>query len=275
VENRLLRLNNNWLALRDQLADLIERRDLLQDLLTLMGSHPDRQQLKVILTERLERLLQLRLAGCSLDFESTFLGKNWPDFIAHLHNNGAEAGNRLPGTLPPAEVKQLEKWQEIASILTTAEGKPRKQVGPATGFYSGFSKSKWAEAILKLPAETLHHLQDLKTLPSVSAGTADLDALYDLVLVVGEALILFWWWAKRLISIAQRAANATCSTMLNLNRQHFDYSTRKPPPICSYFWTGKFSICWWMNFKIPAGANGFCFSISVVVGSRIPAAPFL
>jgi ATP-dependent exoDNAse (exonuclease V) beta subunit len=188
VENRLLRLNNNWLALRDQLADLIERRDLLQDLLTLMGSHPDRQQLKVILTERLERLLQLRLAGCSLDFESTFLGKNWPDFIAHLHNNGAEAGNRLPGTLPPAEVKQLEKWQEIASILTTAEGKPRKQVGPATGFYSGFSKSKWAEAILKLPAETLHHLQDLKTLPSVSAGTADLDALYDLVLVVGEAL---------------------------------------------------------------------------------------
>lgn len=191
VENRLLRLNNNWLALRDQLADLIERRDLLQDLLTLMGSHPDRQQLKVILTERLERLLQLRLAGCSLDFESTFLGKNWPDFIAHLHNNGAEAGNRLPGTLPPAEVKQLEKWQEIASILTTAEGKPRKQVGPATGFYSGFSKSKWAEAILKLPAETLHHLQDLKTLPSVSAGTADLDALYDLVLVVGEALNLY------------------------------------------------------------------------------------
>ncbi|MBW2392402.1 MAG: UvrD-helicase domain-containing protein, partial [Deltaproteobacteria bacterium] len=33
VENRLLRLNNNWLALRDQLAELLERRDLLQDLL--------------------------------------------------------------------------------------------------------------------------------------------------------------------------------------------------------------------------------------------------
>ena len=191
VENRLLRLNNRWLALRDQLADLIERRDLLQDLLALMGSYPDRQQLEVTLTERLERLLQLLVARCSLAFESTFLGENWPDFIAHLHKNGAEAGIRLPGTLPPAEATQLEKWQEIASVLTTADGKPRKQVGPATGFYSGFSKSKWAEAILKLPAETLHHLQDLKTLPSVSDGTADLDALYDLILVVGETLNLY------------------------------------------------------------------------------------
>ena len=191
VENRLLRLNNNWLALRNQLADLIERRDLLQDLLSLMGSHPDRQQLEVILTERLERLLQLQLAKCSLAFESTLLGKNWTDFSAHLLENGAEAGNRLPPTLPPAEARQLEKWQEIASVLTTAEGKPRKQVGPKTGFYSGFSKSKWAEAIQKLPAETLHHLQDLKTLPSVSENTADLDALYDLVLVVGEALNLY------------------------------------------------------------------------------------
>jgi ATP-dependent exoDNAse (exonuclease V) beta subunit len=191
VENTLLRLNNNWLALRDQLADLIERRDLLQDLLTLMGSHPDQQQLEVILTERLERLLQLRLTGCTLAFESTFLGKNWPKFIAHLHKNGAEAGNRLPGTLPPAEATQLENWQEIATVLTTTGGKPRKQLGPATGFYSGFSKSRWAEAILKLPAETLHHLQDLKTLPSVSDGTADMDALYDLVLVVSDALNLY------------------------------------------------------------------------------------
>ncbi|MGD8706995.1 MAG: UvrD-helicase domain-containing protein, partial [Syntrophobacterales bacterium] len=191
VENRLLRLNNNWFALRDQLADLIERRDLLQDLLTLMGSHPDRQQLEMVLTERLERLLQVLMARCSFSFESTFLGENWPDFIAHLHKNGAAAGNRLPGSLPPAEATELEKWQEIASVLTTTEGKPRKQVGPKTGFYSGFSKSKWAEAILKLPAETLHLLQDLKTLPSVSEGTADLDALYDLVLVVGEALHLY------------------------------------------------------------------------------------
>ncbi|MGD8438104.1 MAG: UvrD-helicase domain-containing protein, partial [Syntrophobacterales bacterium] len=76
VENRLLRLNNNWFALRDQLADLIERRDLLQDLLTLMGSHPDRQQLEMVLTERLERLLQVLMARCSFSFESTFLGEN-------------------------------------------------------------------------------------------------------------------------------------------------------------------------------------------------------
>lgn len=191
VENRLLRLNNNWLALRDQLAELLERRDLLQDLLTLIRSHHDPQQLETILTDRFELLLQFQLTRARRAFEPTLLGKSWTDFIAHLNRHGAEAGDRLPEALPPAEVTHLETWQEIATVLTTTGGKPRKQLGPATGFYSGFSKSRWAKAILELPPETLHHLQNLKALPSVSDGAADLDALYDLVLVVGEALRLY------------------------------------------------------------------------------------
>jgi ATP-dependent exoDNAse (exonuclease V) beta subunit len=188
VENRLLRLNNNWLALRDELADLMAKRDLLDDLLTLLGHHPDKDKLEAILTGRLKSLLELRLNRCRLALEHTYLGRNWSDFIGHLRQNSAEAGNRLPKTLPPADGSNLELWQELATTLTTADGKARKRLGPTTGFYKGFSKSKWAETIQELSPESLLHLQNIKELPLMAAGIANLDTLYDLVLVVGEAL---------------------------------------------------------------------------------------
>ncbi|MGB6928202.1 MAG: UvrD-helicase domain-containing protein [Syntrophobacteria bacterium] len=188
VENRLLRLNNNWLAFRDELADLLEKRDLLDDLLTLMGRHPDKEQLEEILTGRLELLLKLRLDKCLTAFESTSLGSNWSKFIGHLHEHGAEAADRLPEILPPAEGSRLENWQEIATTLTTLQGKPRKRLGPAAGFYKGFNHTIWAETIQELSPESLENLQNIKTLPLLADGIANLDTLYDLVLVVGEAL---------------------------------------------------------------------------------------
>jgi len=188
VENRLLRLNNNWLAFRDELADLLEKRDLLDDLLTLMGRHPDKEQLEEILTGRLELLLKLRLAKCLTAFESTSLGSNWSNFVGHLHEHGAEAADRLPEILPPAEGSKLENWQEIATTLTTLEGKPRKRLGPAAGFYKGFNHTNWAETIQELSPESLENLQNIKRLPLLADGIANLDTLYDLVLVVGEAL---------------------------------------------------------------------------------------
>jgi ATP-dependent helicase/nuclease subunit A len=188
VENRLLRLNNNWPALRDELADLLEKRDLLDDLLTLMGGHPDKEQLEEILTGRLEVLLKLRLDTCRTTFEATSLGRNWFNFVGHLHEHSAEAADRLPEILPPAQGSKLENWQEIATTLTTLEGKPRKRLGPAAGFYKGFNNTTWAETIQELSPESLKHLQNIKGLPLLADGIANLDTLYDLVLVVGEAL---------------------------------------------------------------------------------------
>jgi len=188
VENRLLRLNNNWLALRDELADLLEKRDLLDDLLTLMGRHPDKEQLEEILTGRLESLLKLRLDKCLTAFELTSLGSNWSKFVGHLQEHGAEVAERLPEILPPAEGSELEKWQKIATTLTTLEGKPRKRLGPAAGFYQGFSNTTWAATVQELSPESLENLQSIKILPLLADGMANLDTLYDLVVVVGEAL---------------------------------------------------------------------------------------
>ena len=188
VENRLLRLNNNWLALREELADLLAKRDLLDDLLSLMGHHPDQKQLEEILTGRLEHLLNFRLDKCRAAFESTSLGSHWPSFVGHLQEYGAEAADRLSKVLPPAEWSKLGNWQNLATALTTLDGKPRKRLGPATGFYKGFSNTTWAERIQELSPESLRHLQDIKGLPLLADGITNLDTLYDLVLVVGEAL---------------------------------------------------------------------------------------
>ena len=188
VENRLLRLNNNWLALREELVDLLEKRDLLDDLLILLGSHPDKEQLEEILTRRLELLLTLRLDKCRAAFESTSLGSNWSHFVRHLHKYDAQVADHLPEILPPAEASKLGNWQDIAATLTTLEGKARKRLGPAAGFYKEFSNTEWAERIQGLSLESLHHLQNIKKLPFLADGMANLDTLYDLVLVVGEAL---------------------------------------------------------------------------------------
>ncbi len=188
VENRLLRLNNNWPSFRNELSDLLGRRDLLADLLTLLTRHPDPSQLTATLAERLELLLQFRLEKCRVALKSTHLGANWTEFITHLHRRDAEAGKRLPENLPPAEAAYLSTWQEIATILTTGGGKPRKRLGPASGFYRGFSKSEWSAVIQELSDESLNQLQRVKRLPAVDHATADLDGLFDLVLVVSEAL---------------------------------------------------------------------------------------
>jgi ATP-dependent exoDNAse (exonuclease V) beta subunit len=191
VENRLLRLNNNWLALTEELADLVHKRDLLDDLLSLMGSNPDKDKLGEMLKGRLERLLELILEKCRRALEATSLGQKWPGFIIHLKAHGAEAGDSLPATLPSSRASNLEIWQHIATTLTTAEGKPRKRLGPAAGFYQGFGQSTWAETFQEISPESVELLQHIKNLPLVHDGVADLDSLYDLVLVVGEALRRF------------------------------------------------------------------------------------
>jgi ATP-dependent helicase/nuclease subunit A len=188
MENRLLRLNNNWPTAQDELAGLLERRDQLDDVLRLLGSDPKQSRLAYILEKRLAGLVELRLDNCRQALAATALGKDWPAFVVHLLRHGANAGTRLPETLPGTSWADLALWLEIAAVLTTAEGKPRKQVGPAAGFYSGFSKTPWAEAILDLSPEALARLRHLKSLPSSGEDTTDLEALYDLVLVLGEVL---------------------------------------------------------------------------------------
>ncbi|MEJ2431519.1 MAG: UvrD-helicase domain-containing protein, partial [Deltaproteobacteria bacterium] len=121
-------------------------------------------------------------------FETTSLGSNWANFVGHLHEHGAEVADRLPEILPPAEGSKLQNWQEISIILTTLEGKPRKRLGPASGFYKGFSHTIWATTIQELSPESLENLQNIKKLPLLADGIANLDTLYDLVLVVGEGL---------------------------------------------------------------------------------------
>jgi len=175
VENRLLRLNNNWLALREELADLLEKRDLLDDLLILMGRHPDKKQLEEMLIGRLELLLTLRLDKCRAAFESTSLGSNWSHFVRHLHKFDAQAADHLPEILPSAEASKLGNWQDIATTLTTLDGKARKRLGPAAGFYKGFGNTAWAERIQELSPVSLHHLQNIKKLPFLADGMANLD----------------------------------------------------------------------------------------------------
>lgn len=188
TENRLLRLNNNWPSLQNELVDLLERRDQLEDLLELVRSHAHLSRPAAHMEERLAHLIGLRLEACLLAVGATTLGENWPGFVAHLHRQGAAAAGRLPEVLPSTSWDDLATWKEIASLLTTGKGEPRRQLGPAAGFYSGFARSNWAEAVRGLSSQAAEHLHGLKTLPLPGEAAADLEALYDLIVVVGEAL---------------------------------------------------------------------------------------
>ncbi|MBW2070241.1 MAG: UvrD-helicase domain-containing protein [Deltaproteobacteria bacterium] len=191
VVNWLLRLNNDSAALQHHVVELLARRDQLEDLLELIGSHRHRASLAEVLQQRLARLVQQRLHACARALAATPLGRNWPAFLGHLHEKGAAAGQLLPAELEIRSWQVLPSWQAAAEVMTTRAGTLRKRLGPATGFYAGFNKSSWAEMLATLPPEIPLLLHGLKDLPLPGTGELDLDSLYDLVLIMGEAVRIY------------------------------------------------------------------------------------
>lgn len=191
-ENRLLRLNNRLPALVDEIKDLVKKRDLFSDLVRALMAYPGLDDFEAALTQRTGGVVEGFLREASAAFRALSLGQHWDAFWRHLKEKGTPNADLLPEDLPGTAWTGLSAWKAIAEALTTKDGKPRQQTGPAMGgFYKGFAKGPWGEQVRGLPVETCRLLCDLKDLPGPDASITDINTLADLIILVARAITTY------------------------------------------------------------------------------------
>jgi ATP-dependent exoDNAse (exonuclease V) beta subunit len=191
-EARLLRLNNRLPVLVDEIRDLVKKRDLFADLVKALGAYPNLKDFEADLTRRMEGVIRDFLGEVSQAFTETSIAKGWNPFWHHLKEKGAPNADLLPENLPGRAWTDLSAWKAIAEALTTKNGKPRLQMGPAMGgFYKGFAKGLWGQEVKGLPEKPSRLLCDLKDLPERNVSLTDIDALADLIILVARAITTY------------------------------------------------------------------------------------
>jgi len=190
--NRLLRLNNRLPALVDEIRDLVKRRDLFSDLVEALGVSPNLDEFRAVLTRRIGGVVEGFLKEASEAFGPTSLCQDWDAFQRHLKEKGSPNADTLPERLPGVAWSDLSAWKAMGEVLTTKEGRPRQQTGPATGgFYKGFAKGPWGKPVRDLPVSVPRLLCDLKNLPGQDVSLIDIDALADLIILVARAITTY------------------------------------------------------------------------------------
>lgn len=189
LKQRLLHMNNNWPALEAELRQLVARRDLLADLITEVKAAPDKDHLARVLAGRLSAFISYRLAASRSSFLATELGGNWSLLRAHLHEKNPPESP--PAPIPGSAWNDLPDWLSIANLCLTKDGKPRKQFRITDGFCKNFGGTHWAEYIKNLPERVGSQLRSLRELPLPDMPLTDLDALFDLILMVSQTMQVY------------------------------------------------------------------------------------
>jgi ATP-dependent exoDNAse (exonuclease V) beta subunit len=190
LEKRLLRHNNNWFALSGELTEIVRGRDRFADLIRFVRDIADHglSSLSSVIHERLRVYIEGFLSMLHKRFLRSQLGGRWNDLFAHLSSLKAEAALVIPPTLPSDSWEDLPVWHRIADTLLTKEGTPRKVMGPAKGFYSGFGKTEWGQLIAGLDKDisrTLHETRDFPLADEPERGTEELS---DFIILAAEVI---------------------------------------------------------------------------------------
>ena len=187
LKNRLLYLNNSWWLLTAEMEDLTNRREGLLDLVRILSQ----DKATGYLSERIRELVESLLSCLRTEFQACRLGNCWGTFLSFIGDAGAAAACILPTEIPPANWESLGEWVCLAKTFLTAEGKVRKQLGPKSGFYSGFVKTEWGEALQNIPVGAAEKLARVRELPSLDAPVRDPETLWDLVLLLHAVLEVY------------------------------------------------------------------------------------
>ena len=119
---RLVRLNNDWGRLAQELSGLLSRRDSLGDFLNLARVSRDAAAYRQLLEERFQMVLQPSLEELRASLAGCALGQVWPGFWRDLQ--GSAHGNLILPELPGSAPADLPAWQALSEILLTKAGRP-------------------------------------------------------------------------------------------------------------------------------------------------------
>ncbi|RJR44924.1 MAG: hypothetical protein C4567_03870 [Deltaproteobacteria bacterium] len=186
---RLVRLNNSWPRLAQELRDLLGRRDCLGEFLELAQSSRDAARYESLLAARFHLLLIPLLENLAAALAASELGRSWRDFRTSMQDSPMGAG--LPARIPGAAPGDLPQWQALAGVLLTKSGDVRKNFASRYGYPPDFKSTLWPGLIRWLPADFARSLKQCRDLHSAAARAEEVAALQDLVILLGEALGIY------------------------------------------------------------------------------------
>ncbi|MBN2396887.1 MAG: UvrD-helicase domain-containing protein [Deltaproteobacteria bacterium] len=189
-ENRLLYHNSNWNGISSEFRDIIQNRGRFRDLIEIIRGTGDRglSALPAVLNDRLRVYIEGRLRNLISCFKETEMGQCWKDLTENLNEQEASLGALLPASLPGCAWDNLPSWQTIANALTTKAGTARKSFGPASGFYGGFSKTRWGTMISGMGDACAAALAECKILPSPGDIEGDVQILSDFIVTAADLI---------------------------------------------------------------------------------------
>jgi ATP-dependent exoDNAse (exonuclease V) beta subunit len=183
---RLVRLNNSWPRLAQEMRDLLGRRDCLGEFLELAQSSRDPARYESLLAARFQLLLSPLLENLAAELAAGELGRSWPDFWEEVQ--GSPLGDRLPPQVPGTIPEDLAHWQALTEVFLTKDGDLRKSFIPKYGYPANFKNTSWPGLIQQLPPDFAAGLKQCRDLHPTAARPEEVAALQDLVILLGEAL---------------------------------------------------------------------------------------
>lgn len=190
LENRLLRLNNSWKSLSEELKEIIKNRDQFEDLIKFISEAGNRGLASIpdILNKRLRIYIERCLDKLRESFINHDPGAGWEDFIHHLSSEEAGIATELPSSVPDPSWEALPLWQAIAEAFLTQKGSPRKSFGPKGGYYSNFKKTVWGKAITEMEQDLAERLHNTRLYPALNDAEMDVDILSYFIIVAADVI---------------------------------------------------------------------------------------
>lgn len=187
---RLVRLNNNWSRLADELQGLLSRRDILGDFIALARESRDPGAYADVLREHLSTMILPRLTRLAQEFGRSEIGRRWPELYRCLAEAGAGLAGTLPEAVPGASLEEVKAWGDMGRGLLTKKGECYKSFARPK-FPQGFKDSPWGRLVQELPAGLVAKLDYFRELSPILLPEDEVAAVQDLIIVLHQALAAY------------------------------------------------------------------------------------
>ena len=184
---RLVRLNNNWPRLAAELQDLLARRDILGEFITLARESRDPAVYQGKLLEHLKVLIGPRLSRLAQEFRQAEIGRRWPELYRCLADSGSSLMDTLPAAVPGDGLEDLVSWRNMANGILTTKGHCYRRLQQPK-FPKKFKESSCCQLLQDLPEGLPACLNFFREMSSILLPEDEVSAVQDLIILLHETL---------------------------------------------------------------------------------------
>ena len=176
-KRRLASADNSVRTIREQILDLLRRRDRLLPLAALFAEEG---------ADGFARALEARtalLASSTMEPLRGYFGvraEAWASLKSALESAGASLGGKLAAAVPGTALPDVLSWRSAAEIFLTGSAdkgpgsrRVRQALTPKNGFPEGFRKHPASALITELPPEVVARLAFVASWPEAGQHGAD------------------------------------------------------------------------------------------------------